>query len=189
MDTKDETYYLYELINEKPVSPFGEALYKICRRFGITQPLLEKYAEAEYALMEAEGKIAVQSSMKQQVISRVVTGLQRTSYLQTFIWLKVIKQHYENEKVIEYFRNKGLEMPLFTEEIEDELWALSGHQSPKSVKRAVDYFSSFDPVPRRLPHAMSNLPQTDPRLQTPQPTRREDRNTDALDYRGIKELQ
>src|SRR5207302_1055638 len=88
MDTKDETYYLYELINEKPVSPFGEALYKICRRFGITQPLLEKYAEAEYALMEAEGKIAVQSSMKQQVISRVVTGLQRTSYLQTFIWLK-----------------------------------------------------------------------------------------------------
>lgn len=188
MNTNDESYFLNELIHEKPIPPFGEALYKVCRRVGITQPLLEKYGEAEYAQMEAEGKISVQSSMKQQVISRVVTGLQAPSYTQTYIWLKVIKQHYENEKVIEYFQNKGLEMPVFTEEVEEKLWALSGHQSPRSVKRAADYFSSFDPVPRRLPRGMKNLPQTDPRIQATQP-RREERNTDALDYREVKEFQ
>src|SRR5947209_11638091 len=182
--------YLYELIHGKPIPRFGTLLRQVCESVGIKQPLLEKYGQAEYSQMEQEGRLITEddspSSMLQQVISRVVTGQQRPSYIQTLIWIKVVKNHYNNERVKKYFKNKGLEMPVFTPELEAALWTLSGYQSPDAVNKTINDFAAFDHVPRRLPRGIDITPRTDADLQIIPP--RQELHTDALDARAIREI-
>jgi hypothetical protein len=179
----------YQLLHEKPIPRFGTLLRQVCDSVGIKQPLLEKYGQAEYKRMEEAGsfiaKDAPPSSMLQQVISLVILGKQHPSYLQTFIWIKVIKAHYNNAHVKEYFSKKGLEMPVFTPELEEALWVLSGHYRPDAVQRTIDAFAEFDYVPRRLPRAVISPQQTDHNIHVPHP--QEERHTGPLEARRIRE--
>ncbi|HEX3640658.1 MAG TPA: hypothetical protein VHV10_05155 [Ktedonobacteraceae bacterium] len=196
--------YLHELINGKPIPRFGTLMRQFCEAAGMNQPwladkgqsmynemMIRKYGKERYEQMLEEGTLPKeeQSSMLQQAVSRVIIGVQRPSYIQTYIWISVIEEHYNNEEIKRYFEWKGLEMPVFTEEMYQALWALSGHQPPDAVNKAVAAFSTFNHTPRRLPRsADSSLasPRTEPNL--PAAIRRY-RDTDKLNIKGIKELQ
>jgi transcriptional regulator with XRE-family HTH domain len=180
--------YLPDLVCGRPVPRFGTFLRQLCERAGITQPLLEKKGQAKYQQMERDGYIVGetnQSSMLQQAISKVATGQQQPSYLQVYIWSKAIEEHYNNELVVEYFKKKGLEVPVFTPEIKTALWALSGYQPPDAIKEAIDAVANFNHVPRRLPRGMGITPQTDAHIKsTP---RHEEPHTGPLDARAVRE--
>lgn len=167
---KYENYYLPELLSEKAVPRFGTLLRQVCDAVGISQPKLEAYAQAEYEQLEKAGFFSVfpdtpPSSMLQEVISRVIRGKQPPSYSQTYIWITVIKRHYNDQRVKDIFERMDLEPPKFDPELEDALWALSGHQPPKAVVKAALAVRDFSRVPRRLPKGVNLLPQTDANLQ------------------------
>jgi len=161
-------FFLNELMHGNPVLRFGTLLRGACDAVGLTQPLLEKYGQAEYAQLEANGFITPDdpvSSMLQEVISRVLRGKQRPSYTQTYIWITVVKRHYNDPRIKEIFDDKGLEMPVFTPELESALWTLAGYSSPQEVIKASYAFKDFSPIPRRLPRGTEIIPQTDANLQ------------------------
>lgn len=174
MVESDEEKYIQsilpELLNGKAIPRFGTLLRQVCDAVGISQPKLEAYAQAEYDQLEKDGFFrlypnANRGSMIQEVISRVIKGKQPPSYCQTYIWIKVIKAHYNNPKVKVIFDDMDLEMPEFTSELENALWTLSGHQSPQAVTKAVFDFMDFSPIPRKLPRGVDITPQTDANMQ------------------------
>ncbi len=161
-------FYLNELMHGNPILRFGTLLKQVCDATGVTQSLLEKYGQAEYAQLEKAGFITPDdpvSSMLQEVVSRVFRGRQRPSYIQTYIWITVVKRHYNDPRIKKIFEDKNLEIPEFTLELEEALWTLSGYSSPQEVIRASLAFRHFDHAPRRLPRGMDIIPQTDFDLQ------------------------
>ena len=193
----EELPYLQELIQGKPIPRFGTLMRQVLDGIGVNQVLFEKRAQAKYDafMFEKYGKQAYermkedgtipkeeQSSMLQQVISRVINGLQRPSYIQMLIWMGVIADLYNNESIKKWFRDNDLEMPVFSEEIEEALWALSGHQCPRKVNKVIADFSAFSNVPRRLPKDV----KTDANLQSM--PHRKNPDTDALAVRDVREF-
>jgi transcriptional regulator with XRE-family HTH domain len=158
-------FFLNELMHGNPILRFGTLLRAICEAAGLTQPLLEKYGQAEYAQLEKSGFITPDdpvTSMLQEVISRVLRGKQRPSYTQTYIWITVVKRHYSDPRIKKIFKDKKLEMPKFTPEIEDALWTLAGYSSPQDVIKVSYAFKDFSSIPRRLPAGTEIIPQTEP---------------------------
>lgn len=161
-------FYLNELMHGNPIFRFGTLLKQVCEATGVTQSLLEKYGQAEYAQLEKAGFITPDdpvSSMLQEVVSRVFRGKQRPSYIQAYIWITVVKRHYNDPRIKKIFEDKNLEIPEFTPELEAALWTLSGYSSPQEVIKASLAFRDFDHVPRRLPRGTEIIPQTDFDLQ------------------------
>lgn len=161
-------FYLNELMHGNPIFRFGTLLKQVCEATGVTQSLLEKYGQAEYAQLEKAGFITPDdpvSSMLQEVVSRVFRGRQRPSYIQTYIWITVVKRHYNDPKIRKIFEDKNLEIPNFDQELEEALWTLAGYSSPQEVIKASFALRDFDHAPRRLPRGMEIIPQTDANLQ------------------------
>ena len=75
MDENDEDkyigFYLNELMHGNPILRFGTLFKQVCEATGVTQSLLEKYGQAEYAQLEKAGFITPDdpvSSMLQEVV-------------------------------------------------------------------------------------------------------------------------
>ena len=161
-------FYLNELMHGNPILRFGTLLKQVCDATGISQSLLEKYGQAEYAQLEKAGFITPDdpvSSMLQEVVSRVFRGKQRPSYIQTYIWITVVKRHYNDPDIRKIFEDRNLEIPEFTPELEAALWTLAGYSSPQEVIRASLAFQHFDHAPRRLPKGIEIIPKTDANLR------------------------
>ena len=161
-------YFLPELLSAKAVPNFGSLLRKVCDAVGISQSKLEVYAQAEYEQLQKAGFIfpdASPGSLLQEVVSRVIRGKQPPSFMQTYIWITVIKRYYNDPRVEAIFDSMDLEVPKFDQDLEDALWALSGHQKPDAVVRAAIKYRNFSPVPRRLPRNADITPQTDANMK------------------------
>ena len=149
----------------------------------MTQLLLEKLGEAEKKRMIQARQVPedASSSMNPEVISKIVNGKQRVSYTQMLVWSSVIEKHYNKDVVKNYFIDRKLPVPVFTEAMYDTFWALSGHQSPKDVQDAIAYWEQTNPV-------QQNIKNTDVHINVVHPLEKE-RKTDALDYTWMPELQ
>lgn len=170
--------FLPTLIQGKPILRFGTLLRQVCEAAGITQPLLEKYSLAEYEQLKNAGFLesdvfdetdgqekSSRNGMRQSAISRTLTGKQRPSYIQAYIWIAVVKRHYNDPRIDQIFKDKGLELPKFDSNLEAALWTLAGYSSPQEVAAASFAFKDFSHIPRRLPRGTEIIPQTDANLQ------------------------
>jgi transcriptional regulator with XRE-family HTH domain len=115
---------------------FGRLLREICEVAGFTQAKLARESEAELERLMECGDIKPDDyvgSMRQPAISRVMLGSQEPTYYQVYIWLKVLRVHFESEHFAEICREEGTPLPTFPSTLEAELWRLSTRQPPDEL--------------------------------------------------------
>jgi hypothetical protein len=130
---------------------FGELLREVCEVSGFTQGKLSREAKAERQRLIASGYIHSKSSigsMEQPTISKVMAGVQEPTYLQVFIWLRVIRSHYESARFAEICQKLNIPVPEFPPELERKLWHLSTFMPPEDLLKA--YEESKDEKPTEL---------------------------------------
>lgn len=107
---------------------FGELLRELCEAAGYTQGRLSRDARAERQRLIEEGYIRPEEpigSMEQPTISKVMAGVQSPSYYQVYIWLHVLRSHYESEQLADFCRELSIPVPVFSFETERKLWQLA----------------------------------------------------------------
>jgi len=163
----DPEYYVRDLLHGKSAkSLFGDLLRRVCNAAGIKQTKLEKLARAKYTKLIERGYIDFEDelgSMDQTVISRVMNGKQPISYTQAYIWINVIKEHYNSREFQEVCRKKKLAVPDFAP-LERALWTLSALASPEQIIEAYRATQDFSALPRvgeeRNTDVLGRIPQT-----------------------------
>lgn len=121
---------------------FGELLYQICEISGFTQGKLSREAKDECRRLMEKGVIGPEDpvgSMEQPTISKVMAGVQGPTYLQVYIWLRVIKAHFKSEEFREICRELHIEEPPeFLPKWEEWLWHLSTFVPPDELDKACE---------------------------------------------------
>lgn len=116
---------------------FGELLYELCEVSGFTQGKLSREAKDEYRQLKEQGVIRPNypiSSMEQPTISKVIAGVQAPTYLQVYIWLRVLRAHFESTEFIEICKELKIDLPKkFSLALEKELWRLSTFVPPDEL--------------------------------------------------------
>ncbi len=127
---------------------FGELLREVCEVSGFTQGKLSREAKAERKRLISLGCIHPQDpigSMEQPTISKVMAGVQEPTYFQVFIWLRVIRSHYESARFAEICNKLNIPVPEFPPELERKLWHLSTFIPPEDLLKV--YNESKDEKP------------------------------------------
>ena len=145
-------YYVRDLLHRKPARKlFGDLFRRVCNAAGIKQMKLEQLAKEKYAKLIEKGYIDPEDddlgSMDQSGISRVMNGKKAISYAQAYIWINVIKEHYESKEFREVCESKNLAVPDFAP-LEQALWTLAGLSSPKQIVEAYQATMHFRSLPR-----------------------------------------
>ena len=128
---------------------FGELFRDICDISGLTQGKLAREAKVEYQRLLAKGEIRPEDpvgSMGQPTISRVMAGLQEPTYLQVFIWLRVIKAHYKGAQLTQMCEELGIVVPKFSADLERMLWKLSSFLPPDELARVYEKSQNEKPL-------------------------------------------
>ncbi|HEU5375437.1 MAG TPA: hypothetical protein VFV38_08365 [Ktedonobacteraceae bacterium] len=115
---------------------FGELLRELCEVAGVTQGKLSRDARAERQRLIEEGYIRPEEpigSMEQPTISKVMAGVQAPSYYQVYIWLRVLRRHYESERLAEICKELSIPVPIFSRETERKLWQLATFVPPEEL--------------------------------------------------------
>ncbi|HJT59811.1 MAG TPA: hypothetical protein VJ761_25095 [Ktedonobacteraceae bacterium] len=115
---------------------FGELLREVCEVSGITQGKLSREAKEERQRLIEKGIIHLEDSigsMEQPTISKVMAGAQEPTYIQVYIWLRVIRTHYESPQFAEICKELRIPLPKFSPELERELWHLSTFVPPDEL--------------------------------------------------------
>jgi hypothetical protein len=100
---------------------FGELLREVCEVSGITQGKLSREAKEERQRLIEKGIIHLDDSigsMEQPTISKVMAGAQEPTYIQVYIWLRVIRTHYESAQFAEICKELNIPLPKFSPELE-----------------------------------------------------------------------
>jgi len=130
---------------------FGELLREICEISGFTQGKLSREAKVERDRLIGSGRIRRENaagSMEQPTISKVMAGVQEPTYFQVFIWLRVIRSHYESARLAEICRRLEIPVPQFPYELERKLWQLSAFMPPEDLLEV--YTESKDDKPMEV---------------------------------------
>ncbi len=121
---------------------FGELLREVCEASGFTQGKLSRKSKDERQRLIEAGYIRPEDpigSMEQPTISKVMAGVQEPTYFQVFIWLRVIRTHYESTKFAEICKKLGIiPIPQFSRELEQKLWYLSTFVQPDELLRVYE---------------------------------------------------
>jgi hypothetical protein len=120
---------------------FGELLREVCEISGITQGKLSREAKEERQRLIGKGIISLEDSigsMEQPTISKVMAGGQEPTYIQVYIWLHVIRAHYESAQFAEICEELGIPLPEFSPELERELWRLATFVPPDELLRVYE---------------------------------------------------
>lgn len=128
---------------------FGRILRDLCEASGITQGKLAKEAKVERKRLIEQGSINsgdLIGSMEQPTISRVLAGAQEPTYFQVFIWLRVIRRHYESKELAKKCQELGIEKPLFPAETEQVLWDLTAFKRPEHLAQAYEVGKKIQPT-------------------------------------------
>ena len=118
---------------------FGELLREICEISGFTQGKLSREAKKEYQRLVEQGFILLDDpvgSMEQPTVSKVMAGMQVPTYYQVYIWLSVIRTHYESDEFARICKELDIERPKFPYELEPKLWRLLGFVTPDERSEA-----------------------------------------------------
>jgi hypothetical protein len=120
---------------------FGELLRQICEISGITQGKLSREAKNERQRLIEKGDIHPDDligSMEQPTISKIMAGVQGPTYFQVYIWLRVIRAHFESARFAEICKELNIDLPEFSSKLEHELWRLSTFIPPDELHRTYE---------------------------------------------------
>ena len=120
---------------------FGELLREVCEVSGFTQGKLSREAKEERRQMLLRGDIRPEDpigSMEQPTISKVMAGTQEPTYYQVYIWLQVIRKHYEDPKFALICKELHIPLPVFSYELEQELWQLASFIPPNMLHQVYE---------------------------------------------------
>jgi acyl-CoA synthetase (AMP-forming)/AMP-acid ligase II len=115
---------------------FGELLRQVCELSGLTQGKLSREAKDERERLIKQGDIFPDDpigSMEQPAISKVMAGIQGPTYLQVYIWLRVIRAHYQSARLAQICEELGIDTPVFHKKWEKALWQLSTFTPPEKL--------------------------------------------------------
>ena len=120
---------------------FGELLRQVCEISGITQGKLSREAKEERQRLIEKGIIHLEDSigsMEQPTISKVMAGAQEPTYIQVYIWLRVIRTHYESIQFKDICEELQIPLPKFSPGLERELWHLSTFVPPDELQQVYE---------------------------------------------------
>lgn len=120
---------------------FGELLREVCQVAGFTQGKLSQEAKEELERLIEIGDVRpndVIGSMEQPTISKVMAGSQGPTYYQVYIWLNVLRKHYESSQFAEICENLNISLPTLSSKLEQELWRLSTFVPPDELRQVYE---------------------------------------------------
>jgi hypothetical protein len=132
---------------------FGTLLSDVCEVAGLTQGQLSRAAKGERQRLIDAGYIPAESmreSMAQPTISKVMAGVQAPTYMQVYIWLRVIRTHYESTRFAEQCRRADVAVPTLSPEMERILWRLATFISPDDLARVCEQSKDINPLEGRV---------------------------------------
>jgi len=120
---------------------FGHLLREVCQVAGFTQAKLSREAEDERLRLIESGDLNPYDpcTTDQITLARVMAGLQEPNSYQVYVWLKVLREHFESERFAQICQDLGLPLPTFSKELEAELWRLSNRQTPDELRQVYEW--------------------------------------------------
>jgi hypothetical protein len=125
--------------NSKSIVQFGELFRYIIERAGLSQTALCEQAIALKKELIERGYLTEDTpvgSLVQKSLSDCLTAKRRPSFIQLFIWIRVIKLHYANEniqRVVYQLTNRKL---TWDRDAEERLYILAGYTDPINLDHA-----------------------------------------------------
>lgn len=127
-----DTLCILDLLDDSRMR-FGDSLRDICEVAGLTQSELSKRAKVELKQLVSKDGKTPRDSMEQPAISKVMAGLQEPTYIQVYIWLRVIRAWYESPILAHLCAAQEVDVPTFSPELERKLWRLAAFVPPDEL--------------------------------------------------------
>jgi len=120
---------------------FGELLREVCLAAGFTQGKLSREAKDEHQRLIEIGDLYPGDSigsMEQPTISKVMAGSQEPTYYQVYIWLNVLRRHFDSPRFAEICKELDISLPTFSAQLERGLWRLSTFIPPDELRQVYE---------------------------------------------------
>lgn len=121
---------------------FGRLLREVCEVGGYTLEKLSREACHERERLIVSGDLKPHDPvgpMGQLAIARVMAGFEEPTCYQVYIWLRVLRTHFESPEFAQICQDLGIPLPTFPPALEAELWRLSNHQAPSELREAYEW--------------------------------------------------
>lgn len=121
-------------ILQQSLSTFGRLLREICMLGGITAAVLSSRGVQEREFLVQAGDLKSSDPvgpMGELPILLVMAGREAPTYYQVYIWLRVLRRHFESPEFAQACKDLSIELPVFPELLERRLWKLAGFVSPE----------------------------------------------------------
>jgi hypothetical protein len=114
---------------------FGRLLRQLCELGGFTAGKLERSSKAYQQLLIEQGVIDPEEAVLliEPVILDAVKGIAAPTYLQVFVWLAVLRKHFESPEFAAVCRELAIPVPAYPLALENTLWKLAGFIPPDEV--------------------------------------------------------
>jgi hypothetical protein len=114
---------------------FGRLLRQLCELGGFTAGKLSRESKSYQQALIEQGVIDPEDAVLliEPVILDAVKGIAAPTYLQVFVWLAVLRKHFESPEFAAVCRELAIPVPAYPLALETDLWRLAGFVEPSEV--------------------------------------------------------